>query len=57
MKTAPKQSSLAELFSDEEQVKVAEPQSPVVWPFPRTLHPETIQALPFNLDNFEDALL
>ena len=57
MKTAPKQSSLAELFSDEEQAKVAEPKSPVVWSFPRTLHPETIQALPFNLDNFEDALL
>lgn len=55
MKTAAKQSALADLFEEKPAQEEAPP--PVVWPFPRTLHPETLQVLPFNLDNFEDALL
>ena len=55
MKTAAKQSALADLFEEKPEREV--PPPPVVWPFPQTLHPETLQTLPFNLDNFEDALL
>lgn len=57
MKTA-KQSSLAELFAEDEPRQVSETKPPAsVWPFPTTLQRDTLKALPFNLDNFEDALI
>jgi len=48
-------SNLDELFKTDEPRPEEKIKSTGVWPFPTTLHPETLKVLPFNLDNFEDA--